>query len=211
MDWLHSGTSVEYRELFDITGGTTSRIRAKAWMKTIFFFEFLLKNFKIILSFIFKMRSRSTLRAGRFGVWNPWRSRDLYLLQIVQTGCGTHPACYSIGIVVLSLRIKRPEREVNHSPSYSDALLVLPLYAFMTRTGKALLFTLNKALCWKNYWVRFTSIQDIPLSLSNKPRGTSFSRRRRRRRRRRRKKNNNKSRHSTEPEISVTAFTRVHK
>ena len=119
MDWLHSGTSVEYRELFDITGGTTSRIRAKAWMKTIFFFEFLLKNFKIILSFIFKMRSRSTLRAGRFGVWNPWRSRDLYLLQIVQTGCGTHPACYSIGIVVLSLRIKRPEREVNHSPSFS--------------------------------------------------------------------------------------------
>jgi len=34
MDWLHSGTSVERNELFYITGGTTSRIRAKVGMKT---------------------------------------------------------------------------------------------------------------------------------------------------------------------------------
>jgi len=34
MDWLHSGTSVEHNELFDLTGGNTSRNRAKVGMKT---------------------------------------------------------------------------------------------------------------------------------------------------------------------------------
>jgi hypothetical protein len=111
-DCLHSGTSVEYHDLFDITGVTTTRIRKKAGIKTTFFFEFIPKNFKIILSFTFKARGRYTLRAGRFGIWNPWRSRNLYLLQIVQTGSGTQPACYSIGIGVLSLGLKRPKREV---------------------------------------------------------------------------------------------------
>jgi hypothetical protein len=148
VDRLHSGTSVEQHELFHITGRTTSRIRAKAGMKTTFFFEFLPKHFKIIFSFILKARSWSTVRPGRFGVWNPCRSRDLHLLQIVRTGSGAQPAYCSRGIGVISLGIKRPECEVNHSPTSIDAILVLPFYAFMTRTGKALLFTLNSALCY---------------------------------------------------------------
>jgi len=116
MDWLHPGTSVEYHDLFDITGGTTSQIRAKAGMKTTFFFEFILKKISRLFSVLYS-------RWGA-GVWNPWRSRDLYLLQIVQTGSGTQPACYSIGIGVLSLGVKRPEGEV------TTHVILVTLYSY---------------------------------------------------------------------------------
>lgn len=58
------------------------------------------------------------------GVWNPWSSRDLYLLQIVQTDSGTQPACYSIGIGVLSLGVKRPEGEV------TTHVILVTLYSY---------------------------------------------------------------------------------
>jgi len=54
--------------------------------------------------------------------------RDSSLLQNVQTGCGAHPATYSLGAGVLSLGIK--QREFVHSLPYSCT----PRYAFMTWT-----------------------------------------------------------------------------
>jgi len=42
------------------------------------------------------------LRHGWSGVRIPVETRDFSLLQYVQTGCGTHPASYSVGTVVLS-------------------------------------------------------------------------------------------------------------
>jgi hypothetical protein len=37
----------------------------------------------------------------------------------VQTGCGAHPASYLMGAGALSTGIKRPGREVDHSPTSS--------------------------------------------------------------------------------------------
>jgi hypothetical protein len=37
----------------------------------------------------------------------------------IQTGSGTHPAPYPMGTRVLSLRVKRPGREADHSPPSS--------------------------------------------------------------------------------------------
>jgi hypothetical protein len=37
----------------------------------------------------------------------------------VQTGCGAHPAYYQMGTGFLSLGVKRPEREADHSPPSS--------------------------------------------------------------------------------------------
>ena len=53
------------------------------------------------------------LRAGRSGVRIPVLSRDFYLLQVVQIGCGTHLAFYSVG----TGELKRPDCAVNHSTS----------------------------------------------------------------------------------------------
>jgi hypothetical protein len=152
MVWLQSGTSVEHHEL--LTGGTTSWMKSENWSEDNTLLRISTENFKIILSFIFKTRSRSTLRAAGFGVWNPLDSRDLYLPQIVQTGSGAHSACYSIGSGVLSLGVKRSEREVNiHLHLVSGlrmigAIIVLPLHGFMTRTRKALFYALNSTLCY---------------------------------------------------------------
>jgi hypothetical protein len=48
------------------------------------------------------------LRAGRSGIRIPVLSRICFLLQIVQTDCGAHPALYSMGT-------GQPECEVNRS------------------------------------------------------------------------------------------------
>jgi hypothetical protein len=37
----------------------------------------------------------------------------------VQTGSGTHPAFYPRGVGCFFLGVKRPEHEVDHSPSFS--------------------------------------------------------------------------------------------
>ena len=58
------------------------------------------------------------LRAGRFGVRIPAGVTDFYLLQIVQTACGAHPASISMGTTVL-LGVKQPERDVDHAPPSS--------------------------------------------------------------------------------------------
>jgi hypothetical protein len=46
-------------------------------------------------------------------------ARDFSHLQNVQTGCGTHPPSYSMGTVVISLGVKQPGHDIDHSPSSS--------------------------------------------------------------------------------------------
>jgi len=46
--------------------------------------------------------------------------QEIYLFsKNVQTASGAHPACYSIGTGVVSPGLKRPWRDVNHSPASS--------------------------------------------------------------------------------------------
>jgi len=52
-----------------------------------------------------------------FMAWCLVKHRDN--LPHVQTGSGVHPASYPVGTGVLSLGLKRPSREANHSPSSS--------------------------------------------------------------------------------------------
>jgi hypothetical protein len=47
------------------------------------------------------------------------RASDLFVLHNVQTGLGAHPASYTMIPESLSLGIKRPEREGDHSPPSS--------------------------------------------------------------------------------------------
>jgi hypothetical protein len=61
----------------------------------------------------------TTLRAGRYVFQILVGVRDLTLLRNVRTGPGAHPASYSKGNGVLSPGVKRPGREVNHSPPCS--------------------------------------------------------------------------------------------
>jgi hypothetical protein len=49
----------------------------------------------------------------------PAGARNVSLLPIVQTGSRVHPASYQI-----SRGVKRPEREANHSPPFSDEIVV---------------------------------------------------------------------------------------
>jgi hypothetical protein len=58
----------------------------------------------------------SMLRAGRSGVRIAVEARCYSLLQNVQTGSGAQPA-YSLGTGVVSLVVKRPGREFDHSPA----------------------------------------------------------------------------------------------
>jgi hypothetical protein len=46
----------------------------------------------------------------------PGRGKMFFLLHIVQTACGAHPASYPIGTVGSFLKVKRQEREADHSP-----------------------------------------------------------------------------------------------
>ena len=59
------------------------------------------------------------LGAGQSEVRIPVGARGLSLLQNVQTGSEAHPVSSSMGATVLSPRIKRPKRAVNHSPPSS--------------------------------------------------------------------------------------------
>jgi hypothetical protein len=47
-------------------------------------------------------------------------ARDFFPIHSVRTGSGVHPASYPMGILgILSLRIKKPGREADHSPPCS--------------------------------------------------------------------------------------------
>jgi hypothetical protein len=71
-----------------------------------------------------------------FDVRVPVGSR-IFLLQDVQTGSGAHPASYPMGTGALSPRIKRQEREADHSLPINAEVKKMwiytstPLYAFM--------------------------------------------------------------------------------
>jgi hypothetical protein len=60
-----------------------------------------------------------------------------FLLHVVQTGSEAHPASYPMGTGGLSPRVKRPRREVDHSPPTSAEVKItwihisIPPYAFM--------------------------------------------------------------------------------
>jgi hypothetical protein len=61
----------------------------------------------------------SRLLAGRPGL-DSWQDKVIFLLpQIIQTGCGAHPAFCSVGTGVISPTVKRLERDVDHSPPSS--------------------------------------------------------------------------------------------
>ena len=77
-------------------------------------------------SYRFTMRSRcsvvgvaTTLQAGRSGARIPVRARDFSLPLNVQTVFGAHPVSCRMGIRVFPPRVKRPGREVKHSPRNS--------------------------------------------------------------------------------------------
>jgi len=59
------------------------------------------------------------LRAGQSEVWILVEARYFAFLQIVPAGSGAHPASYSMGIGVLSRRLKRPVWDVDHLPPTS--------------------------------------------------------------------------------------------
>jgi hypothetical protein len=50
------------------------------------------------------------------GIRFPAKTRDLASFYSVQTCSGVHRASYPVGIGVPSKDVKRPEREVDHSP-----------------------------------------------------------------------------------------------
>jgi hypothetical protein len=62
----------------------------------------------------------------------------------VQTGSGAHPASYSVSIGDLSRGLRRPGREVDHSPPFSaevkNECSYFHPYAFMSWTGTTLHF-----------------------------------------------------------------------
>jgi hypothetical protein len=75
----------------------------------------------------------------------------------VQNGSGAHPASYPMGTRALSLEVKRPGRETDHSsPSSGDqrisgAIPALPQYAFIARCsakaqGQLYLYNLGQAM-----------------------------------------------------------------
>jgi hypothetical protein len=81
-------------------------------------------------------------QAGRSGVRVPIGARKFSLLQKVQTASGTHTASYSMGSMV-NFQEKSGQgvtftTDLNVVPGLrmSGAIPLLPLYAFMARTGK---------------------------------------------------------------------------
>jgi hypothetical protein len=74
---------------------------------------------------VLKFRSRDSSVVQRWatdwmiGVRVPVGTAHFSLLHPVQTGAGAHPASYPMGTGSLSLVIKRPGREANHSPPAS--------------------------------------------------------------------------------------------
>jgi hypothetical protein len=61
----------------------------------------------------------TVLQAGRSFVRIPAGERGFYLLQNIQTGSGAYTAFCSAVTGSFSPGVKRPRREVNHSPPYS--------------------------------------------------------------------------------------------
>ena len=67
-----------------------------------------------------QLQSGSRLQAGQCGVRIPAAARVISLLQNVRTDSRAHQTSYSIIIgVIFPLEVKRPERDVNHSPPSS--------------------------------------------------------------------------------------------
>jgi hypothetical protein len=48
-----------------------------------------------------------------------WQRRDFSFLHNAQTGCGAHPASYSMGMGAISPGAKRPRRVAEHTLSFS--------------------------------------------------------------------------------------------
>jgi hypothetical protein len=68
-----------------------------------------------------KIRITQSVQQVGYGLDSPGfesqqEARYFAYLQNVQTGSGAHPASYSKGTVVLSLGVKRPVRDFDHSP-----------------------------------------------------------------------------------------------
>jgi hypothetical protein len=65
------------------------------------------------------------------------RGQELLLLHVVQTGSGVHPTSYTMGTGSYFPGVKRPGREVDHSPPTSAEVKKMwiytstPPYAFM--------------------------------------------------------------------------------
>jgi hypothetical protein len=84
----------------------------------------------------------STTRA-RFQI--PAKSRSFFHLRNVRTGSAVHSSFHSLGTGVISRGVKRPRREVNHSPPslpmlrMSGAIRLLLLYALVVRIEATLL------------------------------------------------------------------------
>jgi hypothetical protein len=63
--------------------------------------------------------------------------QEFSLLQVVQTGSGVHPTSYPAGAGALSLGLRQPGREANHSPPANAEVkkmwiyITTPSYAFM--------------------------------------------------------------------------------
>jgi hypothetical protein len=98
--------------------------------------------------------AETRLRAGQSGLWIALETFDFSRLQNVKTGCGTHLACCSLGIGVLSQGYSG--RDFNLTTALqlvprlgmSGAILMLTLSAYMRRTGTTILFTLWVTFMW---------------------------------------------------------------
>jgi hypothetical protein len=72
--------------------------------------------------------------ATGYGLWaggtgfDSSQKQDFPLLHSIQTGSGVHPASYLMGTGALSLGVKRPGREVDHSPHLLPSSRMVELY-----------------------------------------------------------------------------------
>jgi hypothetical protein len=79
--------------------------------------------------------SDGLLAGGRSSI--PSRSKEFFLLLVVQIGSAVRPACYKMGTGALYPRIKQPGRETDHSPPSSSevknggAIIPLPPHIFL--------------------------------------------------------------------------------
>ena len=73
----------------------------------------------------------TSLRTARSGLPFPLWSRDLSVLQNIQTGSGAHAASYSRGTGFLSSEVNRPGRVANQSSASSAEVMIEWGYGYL--------------------------------------------------------------------------------